>query len=185
MEDVGIIKLFFARSEQAIRELDRKYGKTCYNLSYRIVNSNEDAEECINDAYLALWNTIPPAEPKPLLAYTCKIVRNISLKSYYRKAAVKRSGCYTVAIEELGDCLSESDTAETELEARELAKMIEHFLEALTEKDRVIFVRRYWFADSCQEIGKRVGISENNVTVRLTRIRRKMKNFFAEQEAAI
>lgn len=78
MEDEAIIKLFFARSEQAVRELDMKYGKIFYSLSYNIVNSRQDAEECVNDAYLSTWNAIPPARPDPLLAYVCKIVRNLS-----------------------------------------------------------------------------------------------------------
>ena len=74
-------------SEQGIRELDIKYGKVCHKLSYNIVNSRQDAEECVNDAYLGAWNAIPPAKPDPLLSYICKIVRNISLKIYYRNAA--------------------------------------------------------------------------------------------------
>ena len=90
-EDPKIIELFFARSENAIRELDLKYGKVFRKLSYNIVNSLQDAEECVNDAYLGAWNTIPPARPNPLAAYLCKIVRNLSLKAYYRKTADKRN----------------------------------------------------------------------------------------------
>lgn len=89
IEDEKIIEMFFGRSEQGIRELDIKYGKVCHKLSYNIVNSRQDAEECVNDAYLGAWNAIPPAKPNPLLTYICKIVRNISLKIYYRKEAAK------------------------------------------------------------------------------------------------
>ena len=89
IEDEKIIEMFFERSEQGIRELDIKYGKVCHKLSYNIVNSRQDAEECVNDAYLGAWNAIPPANPHPLLTYICKIVRNISLKIYYRKEAAK------------------------------------------------------------------------------------------------
>ena len=96
--DERIIELFFERSELAIRELDIKYGKICDSLSYKIVNDRRDAEECVNDAYLGAWNTIPPAKPNPLLAYICKIVRNISLKLYYRKGAAKRNSVYEVAM---------------------------------------------------------------------------------------
>lgn len=91
IEDEQIIELFFHRSEAAIRELDIKYGKVYQKLSYNIVNNRQDAEECVNDAYLGTWNAIPPAKPEPLLTYVCKIVRNISLKIYYRKEAAKRS----------------------------------------------------------------------------------------------
>ena len=97
IDDEKIIELFFERSEQGIRELDIKYGKICHNLSYNIVNSRRDAEECVNDAYLGAWNAIPPVHPNPLLAYIVKIVRNISLKIYWRKEAAKRSGHYTIA----------------------------------------------------------------------------------------
>ena len=101
MEDEKIIDLFFERSEQGIRELDIKYGKVCHNLSYHIVGSQRDAEECVDDAYLGAWNAIPPAKPNPLLTYVCKIVRNISPKIYWRKEAAKRSCHYTIALEEM------------------------------------------------------------------------------------
>ena len=108
--DENIIELFFARSEQGIRELDTKYGKDFHNLSYHIVGSRRDAEECVNDAYLGAWNAIPPARPKPLLTYICKIVRNISLKIYYRKEAAKRSSHYTIAMEEIEACIAAPNT---------------------------------------------------------------------------
>ena len=99
IDDEKIIDLFFERSEQGIRELDNKYGAVCHNLSYNIVNNRQDAEECVNDAYLGAWNAIPPVRPNPLLSYIVKIVRNISLKIYWRKEAAKRSGHYTIALE--------------------------------------------------------------------------------------
>lgn len=98
-EDEKIIEMFFERSEQGIQELDRKYGKICCRLSRNIVNDRQDAEECVNDAYLGAWNSIPPVRPDPLLAYILKIVRNISLNRYYRKGAAKRSSAYTIAME--------------------------------------------------------------------------------------
>ena len=94
IEDEKIVELFFERSEQAIQELGNKYGKVCRKLSYNIVNNMQDAEECVNDAYLGVWNTIPPARPNPLLSYVLKIVRNISIKIYWRKEAAKRSSHY-------------------------------------------------------------------------------------------
>ena len=143
IDDEKIIELFFERSEQAIRELDIKYGKICHNLSYNIVNSRQDAEECVNDAYLGAWNAIPPVRPNPLLSYIVKIVRNISLKIYWRKEAAKRSGHYTIALEEIEGCIADQKTVEDEIEARELARIIEAFLDTLTVKERVIFMRRY------------------------------------------
>lgn len=185
VEDEKIIELFFERSEQAIQELDNKYGKVFHRLSYNIVSNRQDAEECVNDAYLGAWNAIPPEKPNPLLTYICKIVRNISLKIYYRKKAAKRSSTYTVVMEEIEACIADPNTVETEVEARELARIIESFLDTLTVENRVIFMRRYWFSDSCKEIAEFVGLTEKNISVRLSRIRQKMKAYLIEREVSI
>ena len=185
IDDEKIIELLFERSEQGIRELDMKYGKICHNLSYNIVNSSRDAEECVNDAYLGAWNAIPPTRPNPLLSYIVKIVRNISLKIYWRKEAAKRSGHYKIALEEIEGYITDQKTVEDEIEARELARIIEEFLDTLTVENRVIFMRRYWFADSYKDIAELVGISEKNISVRLTRIREKMKQYLIEREVFV
>ena len=185
IEDEKIIDLFFNRSEKAIQELDIKYGKVCHKLSYNILNNKQDAEECVNDAYLGAWNAIPPAKPNPLLTYVCKIVRNISLKIYWRKEAAKRSGHYKIALEEIEGYIADQKTVEDEIEARELARIIEEFLDTLTVENRVIFMRRYWFADSYKDIAELVGISEKNISVRLTRIREKMKQYLIEKEVFV
>ena len=181
MNDEKIIEMFFNRSEQAIRELNNKYGKICHNLSYNIVNNSQDAEECVNDAYLGAWNAIPPARPNPLLTYICKIVRNISLKLYWRKEADKRNSHYTIAMEEIEACIADPNTVEAEIEAKELANIIEEFLDTLTLENRVIFMRRYWFSDSYKGIAELTGLSEKNISVRLTRIREKMRQYLLER----
>lgn len=185
MEDEKILDLLFERSEQALWELDQKYGNLCRGLSYRIVNSRWDAEECVNDAFLGAWNAIPPAKPNPLLSYLLKIVRNLSLKCYWKKEAAKRNSSYTIALQEIEACIADRGTVEEELEARELARIIESFLDTLTAENRVIFIRRYWFSDSYDDIAKRVGLSEKNISVRLTRIRRKLKDYLIEREVDI
>ena len=185
IEDEKIIDLFFNRSEKAIQELDIKYGKVCHKLSYNILNNKQDAEECVNDAYLGAWNAIPPTRPNPLLSYIVKIVRNISLKIYWRKEAAKRSGHYKIALEEIEGYIADQKTVEDEIEARELARIIEEFLDTLTVENRVIFMRRYWFADSYKDIAELVGISEKNISVRLTRIREKMKQYLIEREVFV
>ena len=185
IDDEKIIELFFERSEQAIRELDIKYGKICHSLSYNIVNSRRDAEECVNDAYLGAWNAIPPVHPNPLLSYIVKIVRNISLKIYWRKEAAKRSSHYTIALEEIEACIADQKNIEEEIEVRELACIIESFLDTLTIENRVIFMRRYWFSDSYKDIAEFVGLSEKNISVRLTRIREKMKQYLIEREVFV
>ena len=184
-DDEKIIELFFARSEQAIRELDIKYGKVCHNLSYHIVGSRQDAEECVNDAYLGVWNAIPPAKPDPLFLYLVKIVRNISIKSYRRKSAAKRNSHYTTAMEEIEAYIADPNTVESEMEVRELARMLEAFLDTLTTENRVIFMRRYWFSDSCRDIAEFMGLSEKNISVRLTRIRKKLKQYLGEREVFV
>ncbi len=181
MEDEKIIDLFFARSEQGIRELDNQYGAICRSLSYNIVNNRQDAEECVNDAYLGVWNTVPPARPSPLLAYLCRIVRNLSLKVYWKKSAAKRSSVYTIAMEEIEACVADRKTVEDEIEARELARIMEEFLDTLTLENRVIFMRRYWFSDSCRDIAGLMGLTEKNISVRLTRIRQKMRQYLMER----
>ena len=185
IEDEKNIELFFEHSEQGIRELDIKYGKVCHKLSNNIVNNRQDAEECVNDAYLGAWNAIPPVRPNPLLSYIVKIVRNISLKIYWRKEAAKRSGHYTIALEEIEGYIADQKTVEDEIEARELARIIGEFLDTLTLENRVIFMRRYWFADSYKDIAEFMGLSEKNISVRLTRIREKMKQYLIEREVFV
>ena len=185
LDDGSIIRLFFERSEKALVELDAKYGTLCHKLSHNILNSRQDAEECVNDAYLGVWNAIPPAKPDPLRAYVCKIVRNISLKLYYRRKAEKRNSAYDVAMEELEDCLPASGSVEEEVEAKELARVIEQFLDTLSDENSVIFLRRYWFSDPYAEIAERTGISEKSVSMRLVRIRKQMRQYLMEREVYV
>ena len=185
MNDERIIELFFERSEQAIKELDGKYGGVFQSLSFKILNNHQDAEECVNDSYLGTWNAIPPAKPNPLLAFVCKIVRNISLKRYEQNTAAKRNSHYNVAMEELEDCLASTTTIEEEIAERELTKIIESFLDSLSKENRVIFLRRYWFSDTYADIAKQVGLTENNVSVRLTRIRKELREYLLEREVIV
>ena len=181
MEDEKIIELFFDRSEQAIKEVDSKYGRTCHNISFNILHNELDAEECVNDAYLGAWNTIPPARPNPLLTFLCKIVRNISLKRYELNTAIKRNSTYEIAMDELESCLASPGTVEHEIDGKELTHIIENFLDTLSAENRVIFMRRYWFSDTYSDIAQRVGLTEKNVSVRLTRTRKQMREYLLER----
>ena len=185
MLDEQIIELFFERSEQAISELDGKYGKLLRNLSYNILNDRLDAEECVNDSYLGAWNVIPPERPNPLLTFICKIVRNISIKKYHAKTAVKRNSTYDDAMSEIANYILSPNNVEAEIEAKELARMIEEFLETLTVENRVIFMRRYWFSDTYKDIADRVGITEKMVSMRLTRIRKQMREYLMKREVLV
>ncbi len=182
MNDQKIIDLFFERSEQAILELSQKYGQICNKISMNILKNKQDAEECVNDTYLAAWNTIPPQKPDPLLAYVCRIVRNLSLKKYHANTAVKRNSYYDIALEELENCLpSTSFFVEDLFDAKELSKLFDCFLEKLNQEDRVMFVRRYWYSDSISEIAALFHITNHNATVRLSRIRKKLKLFLEKE----
>ena len=183
--DEYIIELFFARSEDAISSLDEKYGRTCRSISFNIVGNLDDADECVNDAYLGAWNAIPPARPNPLLTFVAKIVRNVSISRYRRNSAAKRSSSYTVALEELENCLADARTVDDEMESAELARIIEEFLKTLSLENRVIFMRRYYFSDSIKDISALTGLSEKNVSVRLARTRAKMRDYLNSREVSV
>lgn len=181
MEDSKIIELFHERSEQAIMELSKKYGTICTRIAKNILNNSLDAEECVNDAYLGAWNTIPPQKPNPLKTYICRIVRNLSIKRYHSNTSMKRNSFYDAALDELENCIPSGKTVESELFARELAKIIDDFLDTLDKENRVIFVRRYWYSDSISDISKRFHMSNNNISVRLSRTREKLKNYLRKE----
>lgn len=134
MQDNEIIDLFYERSEQAISELAKKYGSLCWKVARNILNNDFDAEECINDSFLAAWNTIPPEKPNPLLTYILRIVRNLSVKKYHANTALKRNSFYDAALDELVDCLAAPDNVETELSTKELTLLLDSFLDTLDQE---------------------------------------------------
>lgn len=182
MKDQLIIELFFERSEQAIKELSKKYGRLCRTVSYNILGNEEDVEECVNDTYLAAWDTIPPQRPNPLQAYICKIARNLSLKKYQSNSAQKRNHAYDVVLEEVAGCLVSRENVEEEILVKELSLYLNEFLETLKKKERVIFVQRYWYCTSISEIAKKMNMSTNQVTVGLHRTREKLKKYLERKE---
>ncbi len=181
MTDERIIELFFARSERGIEELDTKYGATCHRIAQNILGNKEDAEECVNDAYLGVWNSIPPKKPSLLSAFLFKILRNLSITRYHANTAQKRNSFYDIALDELEETISTEESIEKECSQKEMTNAIEGFLDTLARENRVIFVRRYWFSESYTEIAKRTGLTEKNISVRLTRIREKMKEYLSER----
>ena len=184
MDDKQIIRLFFERSEQAITELSQKYGDLCMKIARRILNDHQDAEECVNDAYLGAWNSIPPQSPDPLRSYICRIVRNRSLKKLRTNSAIKRGSQFEVSLSELEDCIPDNSMDE-QLSISELSAQINAFLAALPRNDRLMFVKRYWFSESISELADAFGITENNVSVRLSRIRGKLHQYLDRKEANI
>ena len=163
MDDSKIIDLFYERSEQAIIELSQKYGSVCTKVANNILNDVRDTEECVNDAYLGAWNTIPPQRPNPLLSYVCRIVRNLAIKKYHANTAAKRNSIYDVALDELENCFPASTSVEDEFNAGEVARSIDRFLETLDKENRIMFVRRYWHSDSIADL--RQYAAEHGLTV--------------------
>ncbi len=181
MEDSEIIRLFFERSEQAIEELQRKYGSALRKTAANILPDPLDVEECVSDACLQAWNSIPPQRPDPLSAYVCRIVRNLAINRYHSGRAKKRGSGYDLVLEEMEECIPSGMSVETELEAKELTSAINRFLDTLSREDRFLFVRRYWYADAVSQLAAMTGGSPNRVSLRLWRIREKLRKMLKKE----
>ena len=175
MDDNQIIELFFERSDKAVSELSAKYGKLVHKIAENTLHNREDAEECVNDTYLGVWNAIPPQRPDSLPAFVCRIARNISINRYKCDTSRKRGGNYAVCFEELQECISSNETAESRYEAGELSSIIDEFLDTLDKKSRMLFVRRYFYMDTFSDIAALAGMSEGAVRTRLSRLRGRLK----------
>lgn len=176
MEDQKIIDLYWSRSESAISETAGKYGGYCYSIAYNILTNNEDAEESVNDTYMAAWNAMPPRRPSVLATFLGKITRHLSIDRWRSRSARKRGGGEIVlALEELEDCVSDSNTVEKTYERKQLAIVFNRFLETLPETERLVFLCRYWYLDSVADIAACFGFSVSKVTSMLHRTRGKLR----------
>ncbi len=178
-EDGEIIALYWERDERAIRETEHKYGRLCHSISYGILHSESDTEECVNDTYLCLWNTIPPERPLDFVAYICRIVRNISFKRRTYNRAEKRSAFAVVSLSDLDELLPDSDT--WDIADEELGRMINDFLSTEKKANRMVFVRHYFFGEELTAIAARYGYSENKVKSTLFRMRGRLKKYLHER----
>ena len=181
MDDSDIIGLFFERSEQAVTELEKKYGPAAKRLAANILGDGRDGEECVSDAYLAVWNAIPPQRPASLGGYFCRIVRNLAAKRYRANAAQKRNGHFDAALDELAECLAAPGGVEAALDAKELAAAINRFLDGLGYTDRYLFMRRYWYGDSLEDMAVQTGLSRRRISVRLFRLREGLKKRLVQE----
>ena len=177
MNDSKIIDLFFERSEQAIVELADLYGNQAMHIAENVLHNAHDAEECVNDAYLSVWNNIPPNRPSHLQAYLYKIVKNIALNRFDYNTSKKRNSNFDIALDELQDCIPAYKTVETEVMEHELRDAINAFLGTLSKEDRISFVARYWMGESVEKIAEKMGYSSRNIAVRLFRVRAKLKKY--------
>lgn len=176
MEDVQIVELYWQRNMDAISETNSKYGAYCFTIADNILHNKEDAEECVNDTWLHAWNAMPPRRPNKLQMFLTKITRNLSFNRFDARTAAKRGGGeIALVLEELEQCLAGPSDVEGTYEAKELGQCIRLFVRKLPERDGNVFVRRYFFTEPVSVIAKRYGLTENNVMVILSRIRKKLK----------
>ncbi len=176
MEDQKIIDLYWQRSEQAIVETDTKYGGYCYSIAYNILTNREDSEESVSDTYMAAWQSMPPKRPGILPAFLGKITRHLSIDRWRRKTADKRGGSeVSLALEELEGCVSGMESVEDRLQRKELTVLINRFLDSLPETERNVFLCRYWYADSVQDVADTFGFSVAKVNSMLYRTRQKLR----------
>ena len=182
MDDKQIIELYHERSEDAISETANKYGKYCYSIAYHVLYNVEDSEECVNDTYLRTWEAIPPQYPNNLSAFLGKITRNLALNRYKYYVREKRgNGQTTLVLDELQECVPTTSSTEQAVEEKLLVEVLNRFLYNLPKEKRILFLRRYWYMHSIQEIAEDFGYSESKVKMTLLRIRNKLKQVLEKE----
>ncbi len=185
MDDKQIIDLYFARDEKAIEETDAKYGAFCHRIAMSILGIHEDAEECVNDTYLALWKQIPPTVPQVFKVYLGRVARNMSISRYRAMRAKKRYSSMEIMLSELNDCVPSSNNVEQTIEVMQLSDYISEWLDSLPEEDCALFVRRYWFGDEVQELAKKCGITAAKMAQRMLRLRKSLKAALEQKGVAL
>ena len=186
MNDYEIIELYNARSEKAIDETDKKYGRHCRNTAYNILHDREDSEECVNDTYLKVWNVIPPQRPARFGAFIMRIVRNLAVDLSIKLGTLKNGGEFTpVSFEEIAEFLPAAESVESTVNSKAVLAAIEAFLRALPKKKRIMFVRRYFFCSTYAEIASELGMTEGSVTMTLRRLREKLRKHLEEEGVEI
>ena len=176
MEDNQIIELYWNRNEKAISETDKKYGKYCNYIAYNILQNDEDSNECVNDTYLKTWNCIPPKKPDVFKLFLAKITRNLAIDKYRK---IKPKSIMEEVLDELNDCTSNTNI-ENEVEYSDILKNINIFLDNLPLEKRRIFVDRYWFFESIENISTKYDLKNGNVKMILSRIRKNLKEYLKE-----
>lgn len=185
MEDSKIIDLYWERAETAITETAKKYGRYCHFISYQILYNNQDAEECVNDTYFRAWKAMPPQRPNRLSIFLGKITRNLAIDKYRQYTAEKRGiGQTELVLSELDDCIPAQQNTEQQSEEILLVGAIDAFLADLSAKNRIIFVRRYWYLISIKEIAEQYGMSESKVKSTLFRLRNRLR-IYLEKEGIV
>ena len=182
MIDQEIISLFEQRNEQALSESEQQYGALCRSVARGITGNDEDAEECTNDAMLAVWNTIPPLKPVSFRSYLLKLVRNAALDRYRASHTDKRiTGHFANSLDELAEIIPDGSDVAAETERREMLDAVTLFLRRLPQKQCALFVQRYWYAADIASLSRKFHMSENHVKVTLSRLRKRLQNYLEKE----
>lgn len=176
MDDKRIIELFFQRDEQALRLVEQKYGGLCFCVANNILHSHSESEECVNDTYLAAWDSIPPQKPNKLSAFLAKIVRNKALNRYERDSSMKRGGSeLKLILSELNEDISSRDDTEELFNEHLVTDIINNYLHGVSKNKAAIFIQRYFMCFSVDEIAENTGRSYNSIATTLHRMRNELK----------
>lgn len=185
MEDTAIVALYWQRDEGAIQASEEKYGPACRKLSYNILQSLQDAEECVNDTWHRAWDTMPPQRPHSLGAYLYRIARNLSIDRWRARRSKKRGEGLEALVLELEECVTVAPSTEEVWEAQEAAAVIDRWLDRLEEKDRIAFLLRYWYGQPVKELARRLGGSPNRMSQRLHRLRQSLRQALEQEGVRI
>lgn len=182
MQDEQIVALYWQREERAILETDKKYGSYCYTVADNILQNREDAEECVNDTWFRVWNAIPPQKPSKLQIYLAKITRHLAFDRFKARTAEKRGGGEIhLVLSELEECIPAPGGVEETILAKELAVSVDRFIRSLPQRERNVFVRRYFYTEPIARIAERYGFTSSNTSVILNRVRQKLKAHLAKE----
>lgn len=183
MEDKEILELFLARDETALVQLDIKYGRYLRTIAGNILLNSADAEECVNDVLLKVWEAIPPAEPKYFSPYIAKITRNAALDRLDLSKRQKRgNGEAALPFEELEEIISGSSSLEEHAENKELVAAINKFLLKQPKSKRQLFLGRYWYCFTVSQLAEIFEVSPHNISVSLGRIKEKLKKYLKDSQ---
>ena len=181
-----IIDLYWRRSEDAIRETAAKYGAYCRSIARGLLADPRDEEECVNDTWIKAWNAMPDNRPDRLRLFLGKITRRLACDALRARTARKRGGgAYVEALEELGECVPAGPGADKIVEDRELEEVLDRFLHTLPERDCNVFLRRYWYGETLEEVSKRYGMKLNTVKTSLYRSREKLRRYLEKEGIAL
>ena len=186
MEDEAIVDLFWQRSEEAIVQTDRKYGRYCRAVAYNILQNEDDCDECLNDTYLRTWNTIPPKRPTFLSAFLARITRNLALdRQKFFQAEKRGGGQIPLVLEELAECIPGGTDAEEILENKAITEALNRFLRSLPQRTREIFMLRYWYLCCLKKIAEIMALRGSNVKMTLLRARHELKTLLEKEGVSV